>query len=158
MTFQDSEWDKAVSVITREAGQFAPELVVRIEISAITIAPLKAQLKRPHRETLSSDPVEESAPQSRRRITTTDKRVDQARERAEALHAAGNFDKDIVDRWQCRDSHCRNENGWCFVDFAGKHYDISHDEQLIWAKAIANGQANVSLERPPTALYNIWVK
>ena len=156
--FSEAEWAKAVSVITREAAQYTPELTVKIEISAMATAPAKAQSKRPYRETLSSDPIDESAPQSRRRITTTDKRLDQARERAEALHAAGNWDKDIIDRWQCRDSHCRNENGFCFVDFAGKHYDISHKEQLIWAKAIANGQANVSLERPPTALYNIWVK
>lgn len=141
-------------MITREAAQYKPELTVRIEISAMVIAPPKAQSKRPYQETLSSDHVEESA--SRRRVTTTDKRLDQARARAEALHAAGNWDKDIIDRWQCRDSHCRNENGWCFVDFAGKHYDISHDEQLMWSKAIANGQPNVSLDRLPTALYNIW--
>ena len=156
--FSEAKWAKAVSVITREAAQYTPKLTVKIEISAMATAPPKAQSKRPYRETLSSDPIDESAPQSRRRITTTDRRLDQARERAEALHAAGNWDKDIIDRWQCKDSHCRNENGFYFVDFAGKHYDISHEEQLVWAKAIANSQANVSLERPPTALYNIWVK
>ena len=116
-----------MTVITREAGQFIPKLAVKIEISA-TAPPLKAQLKRPHRKTLSSDPIDESAPQPRRRITTTDRRLDQARERAEALHAAGNWDKDIVDRWQCRDSHYHNKNGWCFVDFAGKYYDIFYNE------------------------------
>ena len=61
-----------------------------------------------------------------------------------------------MDRWQCRDDHCTNRNGFCFVDFAGKHYDIAHEEQLMWSKAIANGDAGVSLERPPTSLYNIW--
>ena len=142
--FSEAEWAKVVNVILKEAARYRPEPSVKIEISAT--APSIQQLKRSP-EVLSSDPIEETTPQPRRRVTTTDRRLDQARERAESLQAAGNFDKAIVDRWQCKDAHCINKDGLCFVDFAGKHYDIFHEEQLMWAKAIANGQPNVSLER-----------
>lgn len=46
--FSVSEWAKVVSVITREAAQYKPELTVRIEILAMVIAPPKAQSKRPY--------------------------------------------------------------------------------------------------------------
>ena len=111
-----------------EATKFRPELSVKLEISATTLS--IQQLKR-SRDVLSSDPIEEMTPQPKRRVTTTERRLDQARERAEALQAVGNFDKAIVDRWQCNDDHCTNKDSFYFVDFAGKHYNISHNEQLL---------------------------
>ena len=81
--FSESEWDKILTILTTEAAQSRiPNLIVKIEITAI--APSKYQLKRSH-EVLSLDPIEETTPQPRRRLTTTDKRLDQARIRAEAL-------------------------------------------------------------------------
>lgn len=51
----------------------------------------------------------------------------------------------------------QNQNGWCFVDYSGEHYDMDHD-QLVWSKAIANGVSNVSVHRPPSSLYKLWTK
>lgn len=89
-------------------------------------------------------------------MTRTDRLLDQAKIKADALRAAGNFEKDLLDHWQCHDSRCKNQNGWCFVDFSGKHYNMDHSQQALWAKAIANGDANVLIYRSPTSLYNFW--
>lgn len=34
---------------------------------------------------------------------------------------------------------------------------MAHEEKLAWSKAIAKGQPNVSLELPPTAIYQLWL-
>ena len=33
---------------------------------------------------------------------------------------------------------------------------MDHSQQALWVKAIANGDANVSVYQSPTSLYNFW--
>ena len=130
---------------------------MKIKIQAETkqlLDPPKNIPKRQHVE-LSSDPAAPQA-QEKKRVTRTDKILDSARDRAEALEAVGNYDKQLLNRWQCRDQQYRNINGYCFIDFKGKHFDIDAIQQLNWGKAIAKGDLGVSIERPPTEVYKSW--
>jgi hypothetical protein len=76
--------------------------------------------------------------------------------KADTLEKAGEFDKQILNWWQCVDECCCNHNLWCFVDYAGQHWAIHHSQQALWAKAIASGEADVSVEKPLEKLYNFW--
>lgn len=158
--FTESEWDKVLNIILKESTTYGGEVDLKIEIQAETTkqvpVPPKLASKRQHVE-LSSDAAE-PLPQEKKRVTRTDKLLDSARDRAEALEAVGNYDKKLLDRWQCRDQECRNLNGFCFIDFEGKHFDIDSIQQLRWGKAIARGDLGVSIERPPTEIYKSWQK
>ena len=147
--FIEAEWNKVLEVIASEG---AIEYEVRIELQAESLKG-KGSLKRPL-DVLSSDPLEPSSLKARN--TRTDKLLDRARIRADHLTAAGNFDRELLHRWQCIDRACRNFNGWCFVDFAGKHFNMDHTQQSLWGKAIATGDDGVTIERPPISLYRFW--
>ncbi len=131
------------------AEEGATDYTIKIEVNAEAEKPTR---KRPA-EAVSED-TDVDGPRQRR--TRIDRLLDRARIRADTLADAGNFDRALLNRWQCNDEHCRNQNGFCFVDFAGKHYNMDHTQQSLWGKAISNGEANVSIERPPTSLYNFW--
>ena len=146
-----------LNIILRESQRFGEIIDLKIEIQAETkqlLNPLKNIPKRQHVE-LSSDPAAPQA-QEKKRVTRTDKLLNSARDRAEALEAVGNYNKQLLDRWQCRDQQCRNMNGYCFIDFEGKHFDIDAIQQLKWGKAIAKGDLGVSIKRPPTEIYKSW--
>ena len=143
-----------LDILLRESQRFGGIIDLKIEILAeIRQLPiiLKTPVKRQLLE-LSSDAAE-LPPPDKKRVTRTDKLLDAARERAKALAAVGNYDKTLLDRWQCRDQHCRNIDGFCFVDFGGKHFDIDSVQQLKWGKAMARGELGVSIKRPPTDVY-----
>ncbi len=143
--FSEIEWDKVLLALADEG---ATDYTIKIEVSA------EAEKSTRKRPADSEGPEVDERPRQRR--TRTDQLLDRARIRADTLADAGNFDRALLNRWQCIDEHCRNQNGFCFVDFAGKHYNMDHIQQSLWGKAISNGDANVSIERPPTSLYNFW--
>jgi hypothetical protein len=151
--FTVDEWDKVQGLIMIEARSWGPKLSVKIEVLAEKTS---TSGHKPPTEWLSSDPVEPSTP--RPRATRTTKALDAARIRADALANAGNFDRELISKWQCIDDNCRNHKRFCFVDFNGKHFAINATHQAKWAKAIASSEPGVSLERPPTALYEFWVR
>ena len=105
-----------------------------------------------------SIPVSESAKETLTidRLTRTDKLLNRTYAKQDALYTAGNYNKKLLDYWQCHDSRCRNQNGWCFIDYKGKHFDMDHTQQSRWAKAIANSESNILIYRPPTELYYWW--
>ncbi|KAL9030732.1 MAG: hypothetical protein Q9196_001182, partial [Gyalolechia fulgens] len=167
--FAQEEWNSVVEVIQDQSAMWKYEVTLKIEVTAKKTAAAAAAAaerlaverltKRSH-DVLSSDPVECSPTPKPKKKTRTDKLLDEARNRAEGLIEAGSHDKALVDRWQCRDEHCtnnKNAKGFCFVDYSGKHYAIDVVQHIMWAKAMANRDPGVSIERPPADLYNYWV-
>ncbi|KAL9132381.1 MAG: hypothetical protein Q9175_006446 [Cornicularia normoerica] len=144
----EAEWAKAEEAIVAQAVKWEAEQVnVRIELTGKADKTLPKPAAGSAEEPITID-----------RLTRTDKLLDRARVKADVLKAAGNFDKELLDHWQCHDTRCRNHDGWCFVDYSGQHYDMDHTQQSAWSKAIANGEDNVSVYRPPTRLYEFWTK
>ena len=89
-------------------------------------------------------------------MTRTDYLLNRANIKADALAAAGNYDRELMEHWRCSKKRCRNSSGWCFVNFEGEHFDMDHTQQALWSKAIAANEPNISIFRPPTSLYNFW--
>ncbi|KAL8779722.1 MAG: hypothetical protein Q9213_006811 [Squamulea squamosa] len=73
----------------------------------------------------------------------------------------GKFNKQLVDRWRCIDERCPNstgQRGYCYIDGAGDHYNMTAGEQMKWAKAIQQREPNIDLEHPPRSLYILWTR
>lgn len=149
--FSELEWEKVLLALTDED---ATDYIIKIEVSADAEKPTTR--KRPAE--VLSDGLNADGPESgpRQRVTRTDQLLDRARIRTDTFAEAGNFDRALLNRWQCNDENCRNQNSFCFVDFAGKHFNMNHTQQSLWGKAIVKGDANVSIERLPTSLYTFW--
>jgi hypothetical protein len=153
--FSESEWDKVVKVILSQEGDFDPEYIaLHVEISVQAPKGMKKSIKRTY-DVLSSDPVDPPL-EPAKRATRTTQLLNRLEKRGEALEASGEFDKQLLTRWQCPDERCRNHGGWCFRDNAGLHFVLSHHHQMVWAKAIANGEIGITLENPPERLHNVW--
>ncbi len=145
--FSELEWDKVLLALAEEG---ATDYTIKIEVNAEAEKPTR---KRPAEVVSEGSDADE---RSRQRRTRIDQLLNRARIRSDTLADVGNFDRALLNRWQCNDEHCRNQNGFCFVNFAGKHYNMNHTQQSLWGKAISNGEANVSIERSSTSLYNFW--
>ena len=145
----EAEWERVVAIILKERTD-------SLSVSIETSAEVEKTPQKPGSGSIGSGPVNE--PIAVEKLTRTDQLLNQAHARADVLADAGNFDQKLMDHWQCRDTRCHNEKGWCFVDYNDKHYDVDHTQQRKWAMAIANGEPGVSIYRPPTELYRLWVK
>ena len=113
---REQEWDKVTTIIRDQTKQFPCDLFnLTIEIDGEVD---KDSTKRP-RDLNSSDPTDESTP--RAKIIRTDKLPDRERVKADALAAAGNFDRELLKEHQCHDPSCRTYNCFCFIDFDNQH-------------------------------------
>lgn len=178
--FSTEEWDKVDAVIVNQANDWKYELKVRLEVSFETPKPdIRRHLvptdrgvtrKRSQAEIISSDPAQPddddatttprptAGPTKKQKVYRTGQLIEASRKRGEENAEAGNFDKALVDRWQCHDESCLNnkdKKGFCFVDYGLKHYAIEPVDHARWAKAIRNGDNDISIERP---LYNLYIK
>ena len=145
-----------MSIILTKAGQWRPDLDVRIKVLVKAPKPTNSRpLKRPINIT-SSDPVEE--PPIKSHTTRTDKLLERQRAKIDTFTIIGNYDHQLLQRWQYIDKRCRNHNGWCIVDYSGKHYNIDYTQQSIWARVIINYKDLVTIERPPPSLYRFWIE
>ena len=165
----DMEWEKVVSLIRKEVNRWGTGLMsVKFEIKAkfdkkaakdAAKASERSDVVRPH-GTISSNPINTDGPDTpSRRDRTQDLRADDRRRLQERrLAGANEFERQLLHRWRCDDSTCRNgEDGFCFVDFGGSHYDMTAHQQKSWAKALEVGETNVSIEAPPRRLYQWWI-
>ena len=60
------------------------------------------------------------------RRTRTHQLLERQRDQGEILINAGDFDRQLVNRWVGHDARCTNQNNFCFVDEDGLHYNLSH--------------------------------
>ena len=91
------------------------------------------------------------------RITCIDKLLDRACIQVDDLIAVNNFDRKLFHRWQCINKACWNFNDWCFIDFADKHFNMNHTQQLLWDKVIIINDDDVTIEKSSIFLYHFWI-
>ena len=66
--------------------------------------------------------------ESRQRYIYIDHLLNWVQIKADTLADVDNFNKALLNCWQCSDEHYRNQNDFCFVNFADKHYNINHTQ------------------------------
>jgi len=145
--FNELEWKKILLALTEEK---TTDYIIKIEIN---VKIEKSTCKR-FAEIVSKDSdVDERSCQ---RYICIDQLLNQAWIRAETLADIDNFNKALLNHWQCNDEHCRNQNDFCFMNFADKHYNMNHTQQSLWSKMIFNDKVNISIEWSFISLYNFW--
>jgi len=149
--FIEAEWNKMLEII---ALKTVIEYDVRIELQ-IKFLKKKSSLKQ-FLNVLSFDSLKSSSLKATR-ITRIDKLLDRAHIRVDDLTAVDNFDRELLHHWQCIDKACQNFNDWCFIDFADKHFNINHTQQLLWDKIIIINDDDVTIERSSISLYRFWI-
>ncbi len=145
--FSELEWEKILLALTEKK---TTDYTIKIEINA----KIEKSTHKRSAEIVSED--SDADERSRQRRTCIDQLLNRAWIRADTLADVDNFDKALLNHWQCNDEHCRNQNDFCFVNFADKHYNMNHTQQFLWDKTISNVEANINIEQSSTSLYNFW--
>ncbi|MCJ1459286.1 hypothetical protein MMC28_009663 [Mycoblastus sanguinarius] len=150
--FDHASWELINNLSLAESDRWGPQDIdVAIEIVG------HSTIKRPRRGVADAPTtIPNDATGATGARTRTDRLLDQQEARRQQAREEGNYDLDIIDRWQCHDPDCPNENGFCFVDYSDKHYTITASQSQLWSKAMATGEPGVTVLRPPTRLYNLW--
>ena len=151
--YTETEWEKVLIVIDDESRKWKPDITIKIEISM-------EEPKQSNPPDILLDATESSTiittPTGRR--TRTHQLLERQRDQGEILINAGEFDRQLVNRWVCHAARCTNQNNFCFVDEDGLHYDLSHTLQRDWAKALARGDISASLDNPLPTLYRFILR
>ena len=145
--FNELEWKKILLALTeKKVTDYTIKIKINMKIE-------KSTCKR-FAEIVSDDfDVDEK---SRQRCTCINQLLNWAQIRADTLADIDNFDKALLNHWQCSDEHCRNQNDFCFMNFADKHYNMNHTQQFLWNKMIFNNDSNISIKQSFIFLYNFW--
>ncbi len=145
--FSELEWKKILLALIEKK---ATDYTIKIEIN---VKAEKSTRKRSAEIVSEDSDIDEK---SRQRRTCIDQLLNWAWIRVETLADVENFNRALLNHWQCNDEHCRNQNDFCFVNFANKHYNMNHTQQSLWNKTISNDKANISIEWSSISLYNFW--
>jgi hypothetical protein len=78
--------------------------------------------------------------------------------RRDRILTAGDFQRQLMQKYQCNDRNCTNYNNFCFPDPMDntQHYNILATQHELWANRIASGGATI--ENPPDELKQYWKK
>ena len=66
-------------------------------------------------------------------------------------------EKELVDRWQCRDERCRNFEVWCWTDKKGRHYSMDSTQMNRWAKSMTAAKVGVNVTDSFAELWDEWL-
>lgn len=91
-------------------------------------------------------------------ITRTDRLLSQQAARNEAATGVEAQHKLLVDKYQCYDSNCPNEKGFCYTDWGHNHFAVETVQLDRWARCLHAGNTDCTLEQPPRDLFNYWTR
>ncbi len=119
--FNELEWNKILLTLTEKK---ATDYTIKIEINV----KIEKSTCKKSVEIVFED---SEADESRQRCTCINHLLNRAQIKADTLADINNFDKALLNRWLCNDEHCKNQNDFCFVNFADKHYNMNHIQQSL---------------------------
>ena len=137
--------DSKFSILVEVRGKIDPTLK-RVEVSSTAALPTATVPFPPGLVT----------PQTGRR-TTTNARAEATQGRLEKIELAGNFERQLVNQWECREKGCINYAiGFFFPDLSDSklHYNLQPTQMKSWSTAISKGEATLLL--PPVMLLDYW--
>ena len=142
------------------------KVTVYVEVKAdMTISKGKPKAKTgdSHRTSLAQTSHTAEPPSSppfvvaeRSKKSRSSKVEEQAAVRLDKISLAGNFQRQLADRWKCRDKNCSRRDHFCFPDEqdARIHFDINSVQMESWAQAIESGK--VTIHNPPLRIWQYW--
>ena len=106
---------------------------------------------------LTSSPAPSTPQTAGRRKTATTARQEQMQARLEKIELAGDFERQLVNQWECREKGCVNHMvGYCYIDPRDSklHYNLKAEHMKSWSQAIRDGEA--TLTTAPIKLLDYW--
>lgn len=102
-----------------------------------------------------------TSPTASQRITRTTKLLEEAsarQERMNQMSVAGDFQRQLMEKYQCDDNKCTNYKNFCYRNpmEPSMHFNIISTQHELWANSISRG--NATLETPPAQLIEFWRK
>lgn len=160
--FSITEGERILEIVDQHRANFRKgQLLVIFEISVAQDpkAVAAAQRKRSRKPVeVDSDVLSSSPPPQpeRKRISRGDRLQEQHATRLDAIRIAGDFQKQLMERWRCREENCTNKNNYCFIEptDSTRHYNITAAQHEMWANSIGTGEATVQC--PPLKLLRFW--
>jgi hypothetical protein len=163
--FTHQEGDQIMEIMDQHRTNFRKgELLLIFEISteadktALATVAAATQQKRARRPVdVDSDILSSSPPPQpeKKRLNRGERLQEQHTARLDTIRAAGDFQRQLMDRWRCREENCTNKNNYCFINPANhSHYNITVPQHETWANAISSNEA--TLQCPPIKLLHFW--
>ncbi|OJD20631.1 hypothetical protein ACJ73_08033 [Blastomyces percursus] len=127
-------------------------LVEDLPYSIATRSAISKKSRSTREVNIPSSPPIPSSNQSAR----TSQLLQQNSTRLDAIRNAGEFQRQLMDRFRCRQQSCTNQNNYCYPDpvDTSLHYNITVPQHESWANAISSGDA--TLQQLPMKLLQYW--
>lgn len=131
---------------------------VLVDCEALSKAPKRPLQPGPPSDIPSSDITSSPPPIPRKKQSNsrTHRLQEQHATRLDTIRVAGNFQRQLMDRWCCNEPNCTNKDNFCFPEPLDrtKHYNITAPQHETWSNAISSGEATI--QNPPINLLRYW--
>lgn len=134
-------------------GMIEAHFDINVQCDAILPTPKRSRQPEPPSSDIPSSPP--SFPPKKRQNRSS-RLQEQHSTRLDTIRVAGNFQRQLMDRWRCHDPNCTNKDNYCFPDPTErtKHFNITAVQHEAWANAISNGEATI--QNPPVKMLRYW--
>jgi hypothetical protein len=130
---------------------------VKVSVQLSKPNPHKRKASNPNPE--SSSPIPSSPPVvvEKKKSNRTSKLEAQQAIRLDKIAQAGDFERQLADKYICRDKGCTNQDAYCFPDPRDpqSHFSITAVQQKTWAQCISTGECTI--QQPPMKLWMYWL-
>ena len=124
------------------------EVKLTVELSKPKSKPNPLKRKAPDTDPENSSPIPSSPPviAEKKRSNRTSKLAEQQAIRLDKIAQAGDFERQLTDKYICRDKGCVNRDGYCYPDHRNpqSHFSITAAQQKTWALCISKGESALS--------------
>ncbi|KKA22226.1 hypothetical protein T310_3744 [Rasamsonia emersonii CBS 393.64] len=163
--FTNAEAEQILALLDRQHKTFPrSQIQLHFEIKVVCEAlqgnkKKSRQSSQPPKQSTTdeaSSPISSSPPVASTRSNRTGRLLEQHSRRLESIRIAGDFQRQLMERYRCLDDNCTNKNNYCFPDPTDPnlHYNITAAQHEMWANSIASGEA--TLQQPPYKLIRYW--
>ena len=158
--FSIEEADRVLSMADAAREQHPrSKILLLLEIRLADLPKTRpSKRSRPETDPENSSPPPSSPPvrPAKKPGHRTSKLAEQQAVRLDKIALAGDFERQLMDKWTCRSKECTNHEGLCYPDPLDRliHYAISAVSQKSWATAISAGEC--TLLQPPLKLWTAW--
>jgi hypothetical protein len=132
---------------------------VKLSVELSNPKPKLQKRKVPDTDNENSSPIPSSPPviMEKKKSKRTSKLAEQQAIRLDKIIQAGDFERQLADKYICRDKGCTNQDAYCYPDPRDPHthFSITAVQQKTWAQCISTGECTV--QQPPLKLWMYWM-
>jgi hypothetical protein len=162
--FSLGETERVLGIVNTAREQHPrSKIILTIEVKlSVELSNPKPKLQKrkvPDTDNENSSPIPSSPPviMEKKKSKRTSKLAEQQAIRLDKIIQAGDFERQLADKYICRDKGCTNQDAYCYPDPRDPHthFSITAVQQKTWAQCISTGECTV--QQPPLKLWMYWM-